>query len=418
MRVAIMMAGTTGDVMPLVGLGKRLSERGHHVTLVAPPHFTHLGNQASLPFQVIPFDPHDYMNIWCRGRPLSATGLLTGMPRVAAWNRRHSLQITKSLLAVADQADVLLLHYLVAPIGHAIADSLGIPSMELHLQPGHRTGEFSTPWVGARSMGNMANRLSWRIQDTYYSNLMWGRATRWLHARSSVEHGFGSQECRQRSDRPCFHGYSPLVGPRPADWGPGQQVTGYWWPYVPSGTDLPDALRRFLDAGPPPVFVGFGSMPLADSAKLGSLAAGALRRAGLRGVIQRGWAGLSCHGNDVITIADTPHELLFPHMAAVVHHAGAGTTAAALRAGVPSVSIPVAFDQYFWARRLDRLGVAARPIPARRLTENALASALRTVMAPAYSARATVLAAQIRAEDGTAPVATALDHLSVRSIRR
>ncbi|HEU5267723.1 MAG TPA: nucleotide disphospho-sugar-binding domain-containing protein [Jatrophihabitans sp.] len=131
----------------------------------------------------------------------------------------------------------------------------------------------------------------------------------------------------------------------------------------------------------------------------------AVKRAGIRAVVQSGWAELAPAGDDILPIGDLPHDWLFPRMAAVVHHAGAGTTGAGLRAGVPAVPVPVAVDQPFWAARLHRLGVAPHPIPLTDLTANALAGALRSCIdEPAYRRRAAELGRRIRAEDGPADV--------------
>jgi UDP:flavonoid glycosyltransferase YjiC (YdhE family) len=139
----------------------------------------------------------------------------------------------------------------------------------------------------------------------------------------------------------------------------------------------------------------------------------ALRAAGLRGVVQRGWAGLTAAGDDMLTVDEVPHSALFPRTAAVVHHAGAGTTAAGLRAGVPAVPVPVQFDEGFWAARLVGLGVAPGVLPLRRLTAGSLASALvRATRDPVYGERARALGDRIRAEDGVAPVCAAVERLA------
>jgi UDP:flavonoid glycosyltransferase YjiC (YdhE family) len=175
------------------------------------------------------------------------------------------------------------------------------------------------------------------------------------------------------------------------------------------GGDLLD----FLAAGSPLVFVGFGSMAPGHGQRLGPLITAALRRAGVRGVVQAGWAGLSATGADVLPVGEVPHEWLFPRMAAVVHHAGAGTTAAGLRAGVPTVAVPVLADQPFWAWRLHRLGVAPRPIPFQQLTVEQLAKAINTAISdPGYRHRATALARRINTDDGAGRVASKIDHLT------
>ncbi|MEU2427818.1 glycosyltransferase [Streptomyces sp. NPDC007851] len=185
--------------------------------------------------------------------------------------------------------------------------------------------------------------------------------------------------------RPVFHGFSPLVVPRPEDWPSWVEVAGYWWPARPDNWQPPAELVDFLQAGPPPVFVGFGSMAA-------------------------GWADLKGCGADVLSIGDVPHDWLFPRTAAVVHHAGAGTTAAGLRAGVPAVPVPVMADQPFWASRLYTLGVAPRPVPFQKLTAEALGDAITTCLSePSHRRLAAELARRITAEDGTTSL---LAHIS------
>ena len=199
--------------------------------------------------------------------------------------------------------------------------------------------------------------------------------------------------------------------PRPRDWPPHLEVTGYWWPYD-GEAQLSAELREFLDAGPPPVFVGLGSATVPDPARLSAEVVRALRRAGLRTVIQRGWGGLEAAGDDVLTIGEVPHSALFPRMAAVIHHCGAGTTAAGLRAGVPAVPVPIQFDEGFWAARLVALGVAPGALPLRKFTADALADAVRQATTdPSYGRRARDIAGRLRAEDGVAPVLDAVNRL-------
>ena len=215
---------------------------------------------------------------------------------------------------------------------------------------------------------------------------------------------------------PILHGFSNHVVPRPRDWRPGLEVVGYWWPAMPTGWTPPEDLVRFLDAGPPPVFVGFGSANPGDAEGLGRTVAEALRRAGMRGVFQAGWAGLSAgdSGDDMLSVGDVPHEWLFPRMAAVVHAAGAGTTAAGLRAGVPAVPVPVAGDGPFWSHRLALLGVSPGPVSYKKmLTVERLAEAVREAVAnPDYARRATEVAAVLAAEDGIDHVVTTVEKLT------
>ncbi len=198
-------------------------------------------------------------------------------------------------------------------------------------------------------------------------------------------------------------GYSPLVLPPPADWPEWVHVTGYWFLDAPHSWQPPAALLDFLEAGPPPVYIGFGSMTNRQAEEAIGIALKALERAKQRGIIATGWGALSnaTLPGSIFKIEDVPHDWLFPRVAAVVHHAGCGTTGAGLRAGVPTVPVPFIADQPFWAERVHRLGVATRPIPRKRLTAENLAAAITTAVTdPSLRACAADLGARIRAEDG------------------
>ena len=213
--------------------------------------------------------------------------------------------------------------------------------------------------------------------------------------------GMRAMQKRMAGDAwPIHCGISPAVVPRPDDWRPGVEVVGYWWPDHPGDWAPEPELADFLAAGPPPVFVGFGSLG-AEGERLSELVPAALRRAGVRGVIQAGWGGLAATGDDMLSIGEAPHDRLFPHMAAVVHAAGAGVVAAGLRAGVPAVSVPVGLDQPWWGQRLVKLGAAPDSIVAKKLTVDRLADAVRAAVSdPSYAKAAAAIGERVRAEDG------------------
>ncbi|MFI7407057.1 glycosyltransferase [Streptomyces sp. NPDC049627] len=402
-----MTAGSRGDVAPYTGLGHALSAAGHDVTLVTHGRFERLVAGSGVRFHPLPLDPRAELES-ARGRSLhrSATGV-GKLVRVVAMARALAGRMTDDMLAAARASDVLLLAASTAPLGRAIAEGLALPGIELPLQPLAPTREFGPPMLGGRSWTGPGNRIAGHgvnlaIERVFSAAVPDARARLGLPDRRARGTGAGR----------VLHGFSSLVVPRPRDWRPHLEVAGYWWPYD-GEAPLPSELRDFLDAGPPPVYVGLGSATVPDPVGLSAAITGALRRAGLRGVIQRGWGGLEVTGDDVLTIDDVPHSALFPRTAAVVHHCGAGTTAAGLRAGVPAVPVPVQFDEGFWAARLVALGVAPRALPLRTFTAEALAAALRQVTAdPSYGRRARALADGLRAEDGVGPVLDAVNRLA------
>ncbi|MGP4045888.1 glycosyltransferase [Streptomyces sp. 2A115] len=408
-----MTAGSRGDAAPYTGLGHGLARGGHEVTVVTHACFEPLVAAAGVGFHPLPVDPRAELES-VRGLALhrSVTGV-GKLARVVEMARSLVGRMADDLVAAAGNADVLLLSSSLGPLGHAIAEGHALPSMGVYLQPLAPTGEFAPPVIGTRSLGPAGNRLAGRAVNVAVERIF-ADTTRALRARLGLP-PLGSRAARRARERrnwPVQHGFSPLVVPRPRDWRPGLGIAGYWWPYD-NEPQLPCGLADFLDAGPPPVFFGLGSATVPDPERLSGEVVRALRAAGVRGVVQRGWAGLHAAGDDMFTVDEVPHSALFPRMAAVVHHAGAGTTAATLRAGVPSVPVPIQFDEAFWAARLVSLEVAPGVVPLRRLTADALGSAVaRGVTDPAYARRAKVLAGRLREEDGVGPVLGAVNRLA------
>ncbi|MFD5515578.1 glycosyltransferase [Streptomyces sp. NPDC127066] len=408
-----MTAGSRGDVAPFTGLGHGLVRAGHDVTLVTHGCFADLVSGSGVGFHALPVDPRAELESG-RGRRLhrSATGA-GKIIRLAGIARSLVGRLTDGMIAAARSSDVLLLSGPLGPLGYAVAEGLGLPGMGVHLQPLAPTREFAPPVAGAGSWGPAVNRaagygVNLAVERVYAQTVRNLREELGLPPMGPL----ALRRARERRAWPVHHGFSPLVVPRPRDWRHGLDVCGYWWPYDGQDARLPSALEDFLDAGPAPVFVGLGSATVPDPGRLSGEIVRALRAAGLRGVIQRGWGELCATGDDMFTVGEVPHSILFPRTAAVVHHAGAGTTAAGLRAGVPAVPVPVQFDEGFWAARLVALGVAPGTLSPRGLRAERLAPALvRATTDPAFRRRARNLAERLRTEDGVAPVAEALTRL-------
>jgi UDP:flavonoid glycosyltransferase YjiC (YdhE family) len=415
-----MTAGSRGDVAPYTGLGHGLAEAGHEVVVVTHERFGGLVRAAGLGFRGLPVDPRAELAAEL-GEALHRAGSSAGK-LLRLFGRARGLvgEMAGAMLAAAEGAEVLLVNGAVAPLGQVIGEGLGVPGIGVYLQPLAPSREFAPPVIGTGSWGPLVNQVTARAVnaglDTVFRDACRDLRARLGLPRRSVG---ATRRAWERAGWQVFHGFSRHVLPRPADWREGLTVTGYWWPRAAPGARLPDEVEAFLAAGPPPVFVGLGSATVPDPEGLSAAVVGALRSAGVRGIVQRGWAGLAA-GNaksaaapDMLTVDEVPHDLLFPRTAAVVHHCGAGTTAAGLRAGVPAVPVPVQFDAAFWARRLTALGVAPRALPLRSLDPGTLAAAVRTaVRAPGYAARAAEVAARVRAEDGVAPVREALARLA------
>lgn len=436
MKILIMAAGSRGDVVPYTGVGARLAAAGHQVTLATHASYAATAAACGLDFHPLPADPRgvpapDGPPAGRDGTAGSAPAAAEGpaerpAPAATGPSRGGKAELLRAAAGFVRQlgqgmvdaaqpgTDLLLLSTTTAPLGWHIAEALAVPSMGLSLQPTAPTGDFPPVVGGARSLGRWGNRtagrLALRVVDRIHAE-----AVRELRQRLGLPAADGRavRAEREAARWPVLHGFSPALVPRPADWRAGLEVVGNWWPHLPAGAALPAELEDFLGAGPPPVFIGFGSMGGGDGERLSELARGALRAAGVRGVVQAGWAGLAVAGDDVLTVGDVPHALLFPRVAAVVQHTGAGTAAAAARAGVPTVPVPVLADQPFWARRLASAGAATRPLPFASLTVDRLAAAITTAVSdPDLRAGARHLARAMAAEDGAGAVARAVTALA------
>lgn len=405
--ILIAAYGSRGDIMPLADIGLRLRDAGHRTVLTTNADLVDEVEELGLTARGVPFDLDDDGG----GEPSLADALQlvrpAGMRRLGA-----------NLLAAVDDvpADAVLLSPFAELAGHALAEARGVPSLGLRLQPLSTTAAYPPSLSGAWTAGAMLNRAAGRLAagtvDRVYGGVSAGfRADLGLSARSAR----AQRRARTAAGWPILHGHSPAVLPRPADWRTGLEVVGYWWSPTPPGWTPPAELTDFLAAGPPPVFLGFGSLmvPAKERARLERVIADALTRTGARAVVQSGGAGLRVDADRVLTIGAVPYEWLFPRVAAVVHSCGAGTAAAGLRAGVPTVPVPSpGVDQLFWARRLHALGAATAPLPRPKLSAVELAAAIDAAVTDLrYRDSASRLAGALAIEDGAGAVVERVERL-------
>ena len=406
--ITIVTAGSRGDVQPYVALALGLQGAGHRVRVATHENFRAFVTGRGLDFTPLRGDPQAIL----RGAAADAwlaSGRNRSMLRFMREMRRVSETLVDELLAdfwrACQGADAVIFS-VVGAASWQVAERLGVPRVGAFLQPLTPTREF--PAIGlppALRLGGAFNRATHAVAE----QLMWQpvrrQVNRWRRTMLGLEAlpFAGPFRAMARERVPVLYGYSPLVVPRPADWPTSVEVTGYWFLGAEPGWQPPAALERFLASGPPPVYVGFGSMTPRNAERLTRAALEALERAGQRGVILKGWGGLG--EGDLpawaIAVDDVPHEWLFPRMAAVVHHGGAGTTGAGLRAGIPSIVTPLGFDQHFWGSRVAQLGVGPAPVSRRALTAERLAAAITTATtSEPMRGRAARLGEQIRAERG------------------
>jgi UDP:flavonoid glycosyltransferase YjiC (YdhE family) len=338
-------------------------------------------------------------------------GLLRGFGEFMAPILRRA---TEDLLAACAGADLILFSGTTFFAAFNVAEKLGLPFVQAYLQPVNPTREFPSLVYPTRFRGGalfnyathvVGGQLFWQMLRPQLNRVR--REALGLRPLSVM----GPFLNMDRRRLPVILGYSPTLLPKPRDWNEAQFVTGFWFMdeqhYAP-----PDELAGFLANGPPPVYVGFGSMTGTDPARLTGVTLEALRQSGRRGVLLSGWAGLA-EGDlpdTILRLDAVPHEWLFPRMAAVVHHGGIGTTHTALRAGVPNVVVPFFGDQPFWGDRVHSLGAGPRPVLQGDLTAEHLAEALRAATSDeVMRARAAEVGRRIQAEDGVGEAVKIVD---------
>ena len=411
MNVMILTYGSRGDVQPYVALARGLRAAGHGVTVAAPARFRTFIEGHGLDFGALSDAMLDLLAA-PEGRALiegsdSPVRIAAKLPNLLSriGPMQEALLLDSWEIARKSRPDVVLYHPKTFGGPH-IAERLGCPAILTLLVPYLvPTGEVPNTIFPDLPLGSGYNLL------TYYTvGMLMGLWSTWyeMGLRRHIGLPFQGPINRWRllpgQGVPAIHAVSAHVVPRPADWSPDATMSGYW--FLDSAADWtpPPALAAFLEAGPPPVYIGFGSMAGEGAARLGQVVADALARTGLRAVVASGWGGLrlpEALPATIMPVTEAPHDWLFPRMSAVVHHGGAGTTAAALRSGRPNLVVPFFGDQPFWGRRVNKLGAGQVPIPQGELTTDNLTAALRELtQVPEIQAKAEAIGQKLRAEDG------------------
>ena len=418
MRIAMIAIGSRGDVQPYIALGQVLIKAGHTVQFVTQQNFEDLVKSYGLEFWPVRGSSQDLAGseeLW----ELSEKGSFIETLRYI----QNSAELTinewmEDGLAACQGIDLLISGTTALIVGVSLAEKSHLPLLQAHVIPAAPTRAFPSilfpptlprlggtfnlisahlllqlGWLGARPMLNRARKKILDLPPASFAE----------HYLSGRTKGF-----------PTLYGFSPSVIPAPGDWRAEDHVPGYWVLAPPADWTPPPDLLNFLQAGPPPVYIGFGSMGSRKPAETTDLVLQALAKTGQRAILLSGWGGLqkADFPDSVFMIDSIPHAWLFSRVAAVAHHGGASTTAAALRAGVPSIVIPFLGDQPFWGRRVHELGVGPAPIPRSKLTVDRLTQAIReAVTNTAMRQRAAELGSKIQAEDGIANAVAIIERI-------
>lgn len=422
MRFLLLGWGSRGDVEPFIALGLGLRAAGHDVAIAAGADYAAWIESHGLVCEPFGVDMQEAMRTplgreWLGASSRRPLDELRTMSRVV---EQFAPVLVEDLLRIVRPDDVVVSSSLTFDAMLALSRARGCRHVTALFAPGLPTADAAASLAPVRadrdSPLNVASgfaavavmhRVMRPVGDLLRRRLGLPRESFWSYGR----HGMRV---------PVLIAASPLVVPPPPDWGPRVRVTGYWQLPAPDAAAVagvvPPHVRDFLAAGAPPVYLGFGSMTSPDPAATAEVLFAAARRTGLRAIVHRGvdrlgQAGVPADLADAVLLVDTvPHAWLLPRCSAVVTHGGAGSTAAGLRAGVPSMAVPHIGDQPYWGRRLHELGVGPAPIRRARLTPDALAAALTSMTTdPAMRERARRLGAALAREDGVGRAVELLD---------
>ncbi|GAA1748428.1 nucleotide disphospho-sugar-binding domain-containing protein [Streptomonospora arabica] len=415
MRVLIVNHGTRGDVQPFAALARALRDAGHEPLLAAAESSAALAADHGLAFAPLDDGPvrmlEDKELVADTGDSGRRGGRLRearAMVRIVRRAKADMVRVLDDMAAAADGfrgADVVV-HGMGYP-GHHIAEYLQVPSVPVALQPFWvPTAAFPNPMLPVpvpRALNRASHRTNALVLSAYN-----GTVDAWRAGRLGLPRRRGRHDALRRPDgtpAPLLQAFSRHLVPDPADYPGWVHTTGYW--FLPAAADWtpPERLTAFLEAGEPPLFAGFGSMPGSDPARLGREVVAAVRRTGARAVLATGWGGLAdvAEADDVLVVGEVPHDWVFPRVSAVVHAGGAGAVGAALAAGRPQIVCPFHREQRFWADRVHAAGLGPEPLSAAKITAGGLAERIRRAADDGAAARrARETGALVRAEDGTA----------------
>ncbi|WP_221583394.1 glycosyltransferase [Microbacterium sp. G2-8] len=404
MRALIMAFGTRGDIQPYAAFAGALARAGHEVTLAIPAGLAHLAPDEP----GIDVEPagSEMLRLLQEVMP-TLSGPRDALRTFGIMKRAMREQMDETWRAAEAHGADVVVHHPKCLAGPHIAEKLGVPgvmSLPLPLYP--PTSAFPAPLFGVASFGRRGNRASYalsRVATAAYGGMI-NDFRGSIGLDGSVKRLGDPLVNPDGSPMHVLSPYSRHVVPIPPDYPPTAHVAGYW--FLEQDEDPEPALADFLDAGDPPVYIGFGSMGFgkgADTRREAVLSA--LAETGLRGVVATGWGGIApgeAVSKDVFVIDGAPHGRLFPRCAAVVHHGGAGSTAAGLRAGRPSLVVPFLGDQPFWGSRVHAIGAGPAPLAPARLGRELAGRLGQLVGTPTYARRAGEVADLIAEEDGLA----------------
>ena len=407
MKITILTIGTRGDVQPLIALGLGLKQAGYAVKIVTHSIFASWIESYGFDFDPIEGDPIGFLESE-EGKKILESGS-NPIEFIRLFSQTISPFIDRLMSDIwqaCQSTDAIIAHSALFWT-YDLAKKLDVPYFLACYTPQTATAKYPVAMGSGKSLGGLFNYLSYPLSSLFLWQIFRKPVNQWLKSNLDLSSRALWQSplySMRKQQVPFLYAYSNYVLPKPPSWREEDYVTGYW--FLDSATDWtpPSDLTDFLNAGSPPIYIGFGSMSNRQPKTITKIAIASLEKTKQRGIILSGWGGLSNIDlpDNIFKLDSAPHDWLFPKCAAVVHHGGAGTTAAGLRSGVPTTVVSFFSDQPFWGQRIADLGVGTEPIEQKELTVEKLSAAIATLVnEQPIQERAVDLGRKIRSENGS-----------------
>jgi len=408
MRIIIILVGSRGDVQPYLGYALKLEEEGHHVRIATHEHHRAFVERFGIEFYPIAGDPAELMEFMVENQLKSIEGFTNKITNHRQWVKDLCTTsweaCTTSLdIGVSYRADVIIANP-PSFVGIHLAEKLSIPLIMSFTMPWTATTEFPSPFV--RTSGPRKNFLSYMALDRVIWQGIRSIINKWREQELKIApvrtYNFSGHRLLFDLKIPYIYCFSEKLLPKPKDWGDWIGVSGFFTLDTKRDWDPPEEITNFLEAGEPPVFIGFGSIVVADPEALTNCVFEAIELSGCRAIVQQGWAGIKRKDvpDNVLLIGAAPHDWLFERCSVVVHHGGAGTTATGLRAGKPTVVVPFFGDQFFWGDTISRMELGPDPVLSDSITGKKLADAIIFALQDNIKENARVCGIEMNEEDG------------------
>lgn len=377
MKIVILTNGTRGDIQPLIYLGQTLIKHNFEVSVVASENFSALIENAGLIHNLMPVNMQEFMEseegrIWMKKISKNPFAMISQVRKMIP---RLAISTLDAYWSACQGADLIVTT--TGALGDVLfKDKLNIPLVEIQLQPLEPTSEFAYPLIHLPFNSGSFNKFTYYYFEWFLGVMFKKSLKKWQKDNFGTVRKYkgGPFAERRRCADLKIGSFSSSLVARPADWPEKYHICGNFFPADSTEAESDPLIDDFLKEGPAPVYIGFGSMVLDNTEKISSIISQIIEQTDRRIIFAKGWTPINIQSvpGRLLVVDHVSHSRLFPRTSGIIHHGGAGTTAAALKAGIPQMIFPKTADQPFWADRVFRAGLSPKPFKLEKLTYNKL----------------------------------------------